>query len=147
LLIERVFLLFLSRVDVLCSWSITKCLLVYSARLSCISCHQTPFDAVFYSKPFVITVATSESDCRVTVQRNMLFLTSLCEANNNESSQLIYVVAKLLSILFFTDCWNSKRIAQQTPHVVIEGTVMRLHALEKPSYPSFTFSNEQNSFG
>ena len=95
----------------------------------------------------MITVATNESDCRVTVQRNRLFLTSLCEANNNQSSQLIYVGAKLLWILFFTECRNSKWIAQQKPHVVIEGTVMRLHALEKRSYPSFTFSIEQNSFG
>jgi len=37
--------------------------------------------------------------------------------------------AKLLWILFFTDCRNSKRLAQQTPHAVVEGTVMRLHAL------------------
>ena len=78
------------------------------------------------------------------IDKNAFALTKQCKRRNDI---VIYFGAKLLWILFLTDCRNSKQIAQQTPHVVIEGTVMRLHALEKRSYPSFTFSNEQNSFG
>ena len=76
------------------------------------------------------------------IDKNAFALTKQCKRRNDI---VIYFGAKLLWILFLTDCRNSKRIAQQTPHVVIEGTVMRLHALEKRSYPSFTFSNEQNN--